>query len=564
MTIRHDAVIRRGGPFEGRPGPLRATARPRRFLAAALVATSLVAAGGPPFGTPAAAAAPLCADGPLADSLEAAAGALDGQAQVGALAVSLDHDDTLFAAGATRRLIPGSNAKIFTTSAFLERFGPAARFTTRLEARGKAERRKDGTTRFRGDLVLRASGAPDVTQLLSPGSRGLLDSLATLLRAGGLTAFEGTLWVDGTLFAPEPYGPGWAIDDAVAAYGAAVGSVLANGNATTLLATAGTRDVSLSFDPPETPLAIEGSVGLGPLGSTAWIDVSRDPGSRVLSVRGQVPPSSVTKKWIAVPDPDSTAGLVLLGALRRAGVATKASVRLVPHAPGAAWGWGSPGPPTVPFESTGPESAAGWTSVKPGRAAVVLAHLSPPAEEIVAAVNALSLNVEAEGLLRLLDPAPREKRRGAGVAESIRIAREAAGVDTLDLSLVDGSGLSPMDVVTPRAIVAWLATLARDSTLADPFRSGLATPGMPGTLRYRFADLDRGAELHGKTGTLTNVSAISGYVKTADGERVVFSILTNGNRGSVADAHRMEERLVTALSRFHRAIGPMPPPRRPR
>ncbi|HEX7079189.1 MAG TPA: D-alanyl-D-alanine carboxypeptidase [Candidatus Eisenbacteria bacterium] len=538
--------------MRGRPGPLRAP------LVAAVCVLALLAGRGE--------AASRGLPGPLADSLAAISAELDGQAHVGALAVSLDRGDTLFAVGAARRLIPGSNAKIFTTSAFLERFGRDARFTTRIEAKGSVTRRKDGTARLSGDLVLRAAGAPDVTQLLAPGSRGLLDSLAVLLRAGGLTAFEGTLWIDGTLFAPEPYGPGWAVEDAVAAYGAGVGAVLSNGNAATLLATSTTREVALSFDPPETPLTIVGRVGIGATGSMPWIDLTRDPGSYRLGVRGQIPPLSTVKKWIAVPDPDSTAGLVLLGALKRAGVDTKATVKLVPHAPGALNGGSVAEPPSLPFAPIGADSIAGWAAVSRARAAVVLTLLSPTAGRIVSVVNALSLNVEAEALLRLLDPEPREKRRAAGVAAAIRIASETAGVDTLDLSLVDGSGLSPMDLVTPRAIVAWLATLARDSTLSVAFRDGLARPGTPGTLRYRFADLDRGADLHGKTGTLTNVSALSGYVNTADQERVAFCILTNGNRGTVADAHRMEERLVTALSRFRRDSAPttLPPPRRPR
>ncbi|MGE5176683.1 MAG: D-alanyl-D-alanine carboxypeptidase/D-alanyl-D-alanine-endopeptidase [Hyphomicrobiales bacterium] len=553
MILRRLLASRRGGPFGGRPGPLPAVL----FAGWLVLVAALAAAPG------SCRAAPICAGGPLADSLEAAAGDLDGQAQIGVLAVSLDRGDTLLASGEARRLIPGSNTKIFTTSAFLERFGPEARLTTRIEARGKTARRKDGTVRLTGELVLRASGAPDVTQLLSPGSRGLLDSLAVLLHHGGLGSFHGTLWVDGTLFAPQPYGPGWAIEDAVAAYGAMVGAVMSNGNATMLVATADHRGVSLAFDPPETPLTIEGSVGLGLPGSTPWVDLMRDPGSTRLRVQGRVPPGETVKKWIAAPDPDSTAGLVLLGALRRAGVEVDAKVRLVPHPPGSEWSGGGSDPPAAPFPPVGADSATGFGAVTPTHPATVLALVSPTAQEIVSVVNALSLNTEAEALLRLLDPAPREKRREIGVEEVRRIAAEAAGIDTLDLSLVDGSGLSPMDLVTPRAIVAWLATLARDSTLSDPFRNGLATPGTPGTLRNRFADLDRSADLHGKTGTLTNVSALSGYLRTADGERVAFSILTNGNRGSVADAHRMEERIVTALSRFRRPYGPMPEPAEP-
>ncbi|TMQ53319.1 MAG: hypothetical protein E6K74_09850 [Candidatus Eisenbacteria bacterium] len=70
--------------------------------------------------------------------------------------------------------------------------------------------------------------------------------------------------------------------------------------------------------------------------------------------------------------------------------------------------------------------------------------------------------------------------------------------------------------------------------------------------RRRFPDLGPEASLRAKSGTLTNVSALSGYVTSAEGERIVFSILSNGNRGGVASARAAEEAIVGALSRYRR------------
>ncbi|HEY2923733.1 MAG TPA: D-alanyl-D-alanine carboxypeptidase, partial [Candidatus Eisenbacteria bacterium] len=127
-----------------------------------------------------------------------------------------------------------------------------------------------------------------------------------------------------------------------------------------------------------------------------------------------------------------------------------------------------------------------------------------------------------------------------------------AGVDTLDISLVDGSGLSPLNLATARAFVRWLEYLARNPALGPVFRESLAAPGAVGTLQKRFPDLGPGAALRAKSGTLTNVSGLSGYVTTAGGETVAFSILSNGNRGSVAAARAAEEAIVRMLSRFTR------------
>src|SRR6185503_60490 len=360
------------------------------------------------------------------------------------------------------------------------------------------------------------SGSPDVTQLLSPGSRGLLDSLAFLLRNEGLDRFEGTLWIDGTLFAAEPYAPSWALEDVPYSYGAPVNAIMANGNAATLVATGGANGVSYAFEPPEVPLVVESSAKIGAAGESGWLDVERRPFDARLRVRGVVPPDGTLKKQVSVSDPDSTAGLMLLGAMRRAGIELGDSrVRVVPH--GGSAGAANPRSKDGDRIPPPPTSAAGWGRVSKDRTAIVTALASPTAAEVVGVVNAISLNAEAEALLRLLDPAPREKHRDVGLREARRFAAEA-GVDTLDLSLVDGSGLSPQNLLTARSLVRWLWAHDRDTTLAGPFHAGLAAPGALGTLKNRFAGIDPRADLRAKTGTLTNVSSLAGYVRSADGE----------------------------------------------
>ncbi|MGH7682139.1 MAG: D-alanyl-D-alanine carboxypeptidase/D-alanyl-D-alanine-endopeptidase [Candidatus Eiseniibacteriota bacterium] len=494
---------------------------------------------------------PGCLQGSLSDSLDFLSSGPLGQAEVAALVTTVDRGDTLVSIQPERRLIPGSNVKLFTTGSFLKRYGVNYRRPTLLLARGKASPQKDGTEiRFKGDLVLRASGMPDVYQLLSPGSRGLLDSLAFLLRAGGVTRFQGTVWIDGSVFASESYGPGWGHDDFAYAYGAPINAVLANGNATTLIATSTPRGVTYQFDPPEVSLVARGRPTVGNAGTPGHLDVSRAPGSRVLEVIGTVPRGGMVKRQVAVVDPDSTAGLMLLGAMKRMGIEVDASVRVLKPADEATAAdvERMEGLAGSPADSAAGASARGWTAVDAGRVTGVVSLLSPPASDVVGIVNAMSLNAEAEALLRLLDPASSGKQRERGLVELMRIVGES-GVDTVDLSLVDGSGLSPMDLATPRAIVTWLRSLDRDPEIGPAFRAGLARPGALGTLKNRFGVLDTKADLHGKTGTLTNVSALSGFVTRADGERTIFSILSNGNRNSVSYARDAEEKLVSLLAR---------------
>jgi len=490
--------------------------------------------------------------GALADSVSFL-DAHRGQTETAALVCSLDRGDTLLAIDPSRRMIPGSNAKLFTTGSFLRQYGPSYRRDTVVLARGKSSLGDHGRkVRFQGDLVLRGSGMPDVYQILAPGSRGLLDSLAFLLRAQGLERFEGTLWVDGSLFAPEPYGPGWAVDDLPYWYGAPVNAVMANGNGATLIVTGTDHGVTVGFDPPETPLEVEAAV-TAEAGTPPRLDVSRAPGSHVLQVMGNVPKGAVLRRQVSVPDPDSAAAIVFLGAMRRAGIVVKADARVLPPSGSVSREKRAKDVARLiaPADADHAARATNWKDVKGDHAAPVLALASPRTGDILGDVNAISMNAEAEALLRLLDPAPTGKTRAGGLAQVMSwAARE--GVDTLDLSLVDGSGLSPMDLVTPRAIVIWLTAMDRDSTLGPVFRGGLARPGGLGTLHGRLGSLEGGAEVNAKSGTLSNVSALSGYLTTAAGEHLVFSILSNGSRGSVSTAKEAEDRLVLLLSRYRR------------
>ncbi|HET9252232.1 MAG TPA: D-alanyl-D-alanine carboxypeptidase, partial [Candidatus Eisenbacteria bacterium] len=314
--------------------------------------------------------------------------------------------------------------------------------------------------------------------------------------------------------------------------------------------------VTLALDPPESPLTVRGAASLGAPGSAPRLAVRRELGSTVLEVSGSVPPGGVARQQVAVTDPDSTAGLLLLGAMRRAGIETKAAVRVLPARAEDA---GKERKDVEPFFAP-PGAVQPWREARGNRAIVVLAHPSPSAAEIVSMVNTYSLNTEAEALLRMLDPAPRGKRAESGLAELYRILSES-GIDAADVLLSDGSGLSRMNLATARALVAFLAVLDRDPAIGTRFREGLSTPGGNGTLANRLPDLEPGVTLRGKTGTLSNVGSLSGYVTAKEGERFVFALIGNGTRGSVAPLRAIQDDLVRELGRTRRepAVPSAPP-----
>ena len=113
----------------------------------------------------------------------------------------------------------------------------------------------------------------------------------------------------------------------------------------------------------------------------------------------------------------------------------------------------------------------------------------------------------------------------------------------------DGSGLSRHNLITPAAVVQLYSYMAKQSRFSQVWRDSLTIGGVDGTLRNRFRGTRAQANVRGKTGTIDQVSALSGYVKTAAGEELVFSMVVNGVASNPARVSLLDE-LVLHLANF--------------
>jgi len=129
---------------------------------------------------------------------------------------------------------------------------------------------------------------------------------------------------------------------------------------------------------------------------------------------------------------------------------------------------------------------------------------------------------------------------------------EGWGVPASELILRDGSGLSRYDFVTPAALVAVLAHVDRDARLREPFVASLPIAGRDGTLSTRMLGTPAEGNVRAKTGSMTGVRAIAGYVATADGERLVFSIVANNFETPADVVNAATDAIVVALATFRR------------
>lgn len=434
------------------------------------------------------------------------------------------------------RSIPASNEKLLTSAAAADLLGLDHRFTTSVLSTGS----RSGSI-LRGPLYLRGTGDP--TMLADD-----YDALAARVAATGIETVTGGLVADDTWFDNVRLGTEWAWDDEPYSYAAQVsalslapdtdydaGSVIV----TVAPSTAG-RAPTVTLTPPNSYVRVENRATTGAAGSAFTLSVDRRHGGNTMVVTGSMPADSgPDTNYMSVWEPALYAAAVFRAALARHGVTFG--------------------------------SGATRLGTAPAGAAQVAAHQSAPLGEILVPFLKLSNNNHAEVLTKAIG----RKVSGAGTWSAGLAAITAwlgqHGVTTSVIRMRDGSGLSRQDLVTPAQVNALLRTVRGEAWFPTWYQA-LPIAGQPdrlvgGTLRRRMVGTAAAGNVHAKTGTLTSVTALSGYVTNAGGRALVFSIMLNDYLGS--SPKDIEDKVAVALaesggsdgSRAHRAPAraPLPP-----
>jgi len=484
-------------------------------------ALALVAAGCHATARPAAAPAlpPLAALQRDLDAILAAPALEHGHWSV--LVKSLKAGDTVYDRDARKLMMPASNMKIVTLAAAAEKLGWDYTYVTSVFTAGPIE---DGT--LRGDVVVVGSGDPSIT---SAEADAIFGGWAERLKRAGVRTVAGRVVGDDRAFDEVGLGFGWSWDDLPDDYAAGVSALQFNENAVKVTVAPGPAagaSAGVSVTPGGSGLAIVSAVTTGPGGSPASIAARRLPGSMRLALHGTIgagaAPATLT---VSVENP----ALFFATALRDALIAHGLDVR-------------------------GPAAAVGELRDPPARGdAPIAAHRSPPLSTLAVRLMKASQNLYAETLLKTLSA-----RAGGRPADAESGRKEAAaalapwGIDGGSLIQRDGSGLSRYDYVTADALVAILAHVDRDERLRTPFEASLPVAGRDGTLANRMKGTPAEGNARAKTGSMSNVRALSGYVTSASGEPLVFSLLANNFDAPAETITRTEDAIVVRLAQFAR------------
>lgn len=414
----------------------------------------------------------------------------------GIMVQSADNGEVLYRHHAEALLTPASNIKLFTSGTALRTLGMDYRFKTEIYRTGPI---RGGV--LKGNVVLKGYGDPTLATVgpLRVQEGPTVEQIVSDLKALGIQRIEGDVVADSGIFTDAVYGDGWSWDDESEYYQPQITALSLNRGTVRLDYLPGEKPgdpIRLTLSPKTDFVRVVNEVVTGPAGSENTLKIRRERGTNTIRLSGSLP-LDFNGDYTRVPveNPHLYAGHVLKEQLERAGISFS--------------------------------SRSGVTSAPaPEDAELIHRYLSPPLVEVIKYLNKNSDNFYAEMILKTIG----FEKKGEGTAKAgISVVTEysrSLGVD-LHADMLDGSGLTRRNQLASEHLVGLLTALTSEPYFSA-FYDSLPIAGVDGTLSSRMKNTAAAGNLRGKTGSLTDVSALSGYVRTRDGELLAFSMLMNG------------------------------------
>jgi len=417
----------------------------------------------------------------------------------------------MYSQNADRMFIPASNTKLVVSSVAAALLPPDWTVATSVYADGSV---RDGVVE--GDLILYGRGDPTMStrcyavDTTAPGACDAdsflrLRDLVGQLRARGITTVQGDLVGDGSWFDGEIVNGDWEIYDLNWWYAAPVSGLGFNDNSIDFTYAPGPAvgaPATITFTPDFGTVAFENRTRTVPAGQPTTIDFFREPGTLRVWAEGDVALSSRGgKEYFALPDPDLYTAWAFRSVLADSGIAILGTTR----------------------------STRDSTAFQAARQGAALAEAaSRPLKDWIFPILNTSQNWYAEMLLKQLG---RQFGDGGswkgGLAVERRFLIDSMRVDSLQFSLRDGSGLSSSNLVSPRAFATLLAWMRAHPRFAS-FAAGLPQSGQRGSLKSRFVGTPLEGQVHAKTGSISRVNTLSGYIEQP-GRTLIFSVEANNH-----------------------------------
>ena len=442
-------------------------------------------------------------------------------ASVGFILLDAETGDGLVDYYAARLAIPASTMKVIATGTILHQLGPDYAFRTQLQVAGEIEEGE-----LQGDVILQGGGDPT---LGDDGTDAVFDRWTSALKAAGIQSVSGRIIGDESRFDTQLVAGESLWMDLGNYYGAGSSalSILENEYRLTFRTGSPGSPATLLGASPEPPgltfitemkagphgSGDEGYLYSGPYDDTAYARGTLPPGRGRFSIRG------------AFPDPARFVATAFREHLSEAGIEVKG-------------------------EATTSRLLAAAGADLPKSRTTLNTLESAPLSQLLIDTNRWSRNLNADAAMKTVG-AEAYKQGGFKTGRRAIVEHwEEAGVDLESANLVDGSGLSRSNLISPRQMAEVLQVLGQ-SEVGESFRATLPVAGRSGTIRNFGKNTVFEGKFRAKTGTMNRIKAVAGYLQTASGDEVVLVFFVNHYEGSHSQAvAAMEKVIATAYEKF--------------
>lgn len=417
---------------------------------------------------------------------------------------------------ADTRLRPASNMKLLTAAAALSVLGEDYRFKTELLSKGQQR----GSVHH-GDIYLKGYGDPTLL-------KEDFTNMAKALKKQGIKMIKGQLIADDSWYDDERLSEDIIWKDESYYYGAQISALTVSPNedydagSVIVEVKPGKQEgkkPEITLQPNNKYVKINNNAKTVGTSDKKEIDIVREHGTNEITITGTIPiEATSSREWIAVWEPTQYALELLKDSLADEGIKIHGGVRV---------------------------------GVAPNQTEVLYEQQSMPLKELLIPFMKLSNNTHAEILIKEMGKVVKNEGSWEAGLEVLTDELKAWGINQDTMLLRDGSGISHVTLLPANELSKLLYEVQKESWFDVYFHSlpvaGHADRMVGGTLRNRLKNSPAEGHVYAKTGSISTVSSLSGYVDNKSGERYVFSIILNnmvdGSKGKI-----IEDKIATILA----------------
>lgn len=418
---------------------------------------------------------------------------------------------------------PASNLKLLTSAAILDELGAQYQYTTKMYGLGY----QDGDT-WQGDIIIKGVGDPSINGEFYQGDRfHVFEKFFSALHSRGIREITGNLIGNNSFFDTQPYPEGWSWQDLSYYYGVEVSALSFNNNTVdlTVYADGEVGDTPyIEWFPFDTDyVEFVNEQVITPRETDYDEFYRRLLGTNTILLRSKLPQNYVEKESLSIKN----ASLFFMDTFKK---------------------YLEDGNIFVSGRIIIDNQPQHWDAKQ---YKVLAEHVSVPLEKLLHQINKDSDNFYTEMLLKTIAA---EHFDAAGSTElGISLVKDFADsmkMDTTRLEMVDGSGMAPSTLLTVEDLSRMLIEMRRHPEF-KAYKNSFSTAGVDGSLENRFKSSPLEGKVYGKTGFVSGVRSLSGYMEASSGQLLAFSVVTNNYVEETSYIDYIHERVLQKIYEKH-------------